>query len=72
MQIYGKDNVFDVERLIDLLSAFESFREAAQSARGDMDAAEFAVPTASRPPASGGSPDLYSHECTVCRTAGSC
>lgn len=48
-QIYGKDDVFDVERLIDLLSAFESFREASQSARGDMDSVEFAVPTQSAP-----------------------
>lgn len=36
--------MFDVERLIDLLSAFESFREASQSARGNMDNAEFALP----------------------------
>ena len=49
VQIYGKNDVFDVERLIDLLSAFESFREASQSARGDLDSAEFAVPTASNP-----------------------
>ena len=48
----GKDDVFDVERLIDLLSAFESFREASQSARGNMDA-EFVVPTANNTPNTG-------------------
>ena len=49
LQIYGKENVFDVERLIDLLGAFETFREASQSARGDLDSSELAVPTTSRP-----------------------
>jgi hypothetical protein len=42
-QIYGKDDVFDVERLIDLLSAFETFREASQSARGNLDASGVAA-----------------------------
>jgi len=53
-QIYGKDDVFDVERLIDLLSAFETFREASQSARGNLDASGVAAaatpaPDAGRP-----------------------
>lgn len=39
-QIYGKHNVFDAERLIDLLDAFETFREASTSARGSMDLAD--------------------------------
>lgn len=34
--IYGKNNVFDAERLVDLLSAFESFKSASISARGSM------------------------------------
>ncbi|KAK9787007.1 hypothetical protein WJX73_009983 [Symbiochloris irregularis] len=45
--IYGKENVFDAERLIDLLGAFETFREASQSARGNMDGDSdaFVLPT---------------------------
>lgn len=35
--IYGKNGVFDAERLIDLLSAFENFSLASNSARGDLD-----------------------------------
>lgn len=35
--VYGKDLVFDADRLIDLLAAFEDFSVAAKSARGDMD-----------------------------------
>eukprot|EP01023_Acetabularia_acetabulum_P028063 TRINITY_DN26537_c0_g1_i1.p1 TRINITY_DN26537_c0_g1~~TRINITY_DN26537_c0_g1_i1.p1 ORF type:complete len:789 (-),score=150.48 TRINITY_DN26537_c0_g1_i1:420-2786(-) len=35
--VYGKNKVFDAERLIDLLSAFESFKVASTSARGEMD-----------------------------------
>jgi aarF domain-containing kinase len=35
--VYGDRNVFDVERLIDLLNAFESYEVAAGSARGDLD-----------------------------------
>ncbi|KAL3162499.1 hypothetical protein ABBQ32_010159 [Trebouxia sp. C0010 RCD-2024] len=35
--VYGKDSVFDADRLIDLLAAFEDFSVAAKSARGDMD-----------------------------------
>jgi aarF domain-containing kinase len=35
--VYGDKNVFDVERLIDLLNAFESYEVAAGSARGDLD-----------------------------------
>lgn len=46
-QIYGKENVFDADRLIDLLGAFETFREASQSARGNMDGDSdaFVLPT---------------------------
>lgn len=36
-QVYGRDTVFDADRLIDLLDAFETFTEASRSARGDMD-----------------------------------
>ena len=36
--VYGKDSVFDADRLIDLLAAFEDFSVASKSARGDMDA----------------------------------
>ena len=35
--IYGKNGVFDAERLIDVLSAFEDFKLASVSARGDLD-----------------------------------
>jgi hypothetical protein len=34
--VYGKESVFDADRLIDLLNAFESFSVAATSARGEM------------------------------------
>ena len=39
LQVYGKDSVFDADRLIDLLAAFEDFSVASKSARGDMDVA---------------------------------
>lgn len=35
--MYGRNTVFDADRLIDLLDAFETFTEASRSARGDMD-----------------------------------
>lgn len=35
--IYGKDKIFDAERLIDLLSAFESFKGASKTATGDLE-----------------------------------
>ncbi|KAL4452695.1 hypothetical protein ABPG75_008357 [Micractinium tetrahymenae] len=35
--VYGRDTVFDADRLIDLLDAFETFTEASRSARGDLD-----------------------------------
>jgi aarF domain-containing kinase len=35
--VYGKQGIFDADRLIDLLNAFESFTVASQSSRGDMD-----------------------------------
>lgn len=35
--VYGRDTVFDVDRLIDLLDAFETFTEHSRSARGDLD-----------------------------------
>ncbi len=34
--VYGKSGVFDADRLIDLLNAFESFSVASRSARGDL------------------------------------
>ena len=37
LQVYGKDSVFDADRLIDLLAAFEDFSVASKSAQGDMD-----------------------------------
>lgn len=40
LQIYGKENNFNAARLIDLLGAYETFREASQSARGSMDVAD--------------------------------
>jgi aarF domain-containing kinase len=41
--VYGKQGVFDADRLIDLLNAFESFTVAAQSSRGDMDQQQLAA-----------------------------
>ncbi|MEW5317018.1 MAG: hypothetical protein WDW38_008351 [Sanguina aurantia] len=35
--VYGKEGVFDADRLIDLLMAFETFVGASKTARGDMD-----------------------------------
>lgn len=35
--VYGKDSVFDADRLIDLLAAFEDFSVASKSATGDLD-----------------------------------
>jgi aarF domain-containing kinase len=46
--VYGKSGVFDADRLIDLLDAFESFTEASRSARGDLDLPLDVVPA---PPA---------------------
>ena len=43
-QIYGKNNLFDADRLIDLLGAFETFRSASTSAAGSS-GAEFTLPT---------------------------
>eukprot|EP00877_Chromochloris_zofingiensis_P007733 jgi/Chrzof1/3212/Cz12g16050.t1_COQ8 len=40
--VYGKEGIFDADRLIDLLNAFESFTVASQSARGDMDKSGYA------------------------------
>lgn len=37
--IYGKGKVFDADRLIDLLQAFETFASNSKTARGNMDAA---------------------------------
>jgi hypothetical protein len=35
--VYGKEGMFDADRLIDLLNAFESFTVASTSAIGDLD-----------------------------------
>jgi aarF domain-containing kinase len=47
--IYGKSGVFDADRLIDLLAAFEAFNESSKSARGTLDLNETVdgVPTSS-------------------------
>lgn len=57
--VYGKKGVFDAERLIDLLDAFEAFTEASQSARGQLDLnvnvdmpAEAYIPRAGEPASS--------------------
>ncbi|KAL6749542.1 ABC1 family-domain-containing protein [Haematococcus lacustris] len=50
--VYGRTNVFDADRLIDLLIALEDFQQAASSARGDMDGpAATALATGLLPPA---------------------
>jgi len=43
--VYGKNSVFDADRLIDLLDAFETFTEASKSARGDLDLSLDVVPS---------------------------
>lgn len=50
--VYGKSNVFDADRLIDLLIALENYSTHAQSARGDMDVAG-SIPVGLRSPSSG-------------------
>ena len=35
--VYGKSGIFDADRLIDLLDAFETFTEASKGARGQLD-----------------------------------
>jgi aarF domain-containing kinase len=45
--VYGKNSVFDADRLIDLLDAFETFTEASKSARGDLDLNLDVVPSSS-------------------------
>lgn len=50
--VYGKSNVFDADRLIDLLIALENYSTHAQSARGDMDMAG-SIPVGLRSPSSG-------------------
>jgi len=59
LQVYGKDSVFDADRLIDLLAAFEDFAVASKSSRGDLDVgpprpgSSFSLPqTPSRPQSS--------------------
>jgi hypothetical protein len=54
--VYGKQKVFDADRLIDLLNAFESFTVAAGSARGGMDElpAAAAAGSSGRAPAAAG------------------
>ena len=41
--VYGKAGIFDADRLIDLLDAFEAFTEASRSARGQLDLDEVIV-----------------------------
>jgi hypothetical protein len=57
VQIYGKENQFNAARLVDLLGAYETFKEASQSARGSLDEGKgvpaVAVPGAAPAPASG-------------------
>lgn len=48
--VYGKQGVFDADRLIDLLDAFETFSVNSKSANGDMDMLALPAPTASTPP----------------------
>lgn len=43
--VYGKDGVFDAEKLIDLLGAFETFKVSSSSAMGDLDIATRPRPT---------------------------
>ena len=40
-QVYGKNKVFDADRLIDLLQAFEVFSEAAAQGQGNLDGLAF-------------------------------
>ena len=57
--VYGKSGVFDADRLIDLLDAFETFSEASKSARGQLDLnQEVDLPAVARP--GGRLPDFVS------------
>lgn len=51
--VYGKSGNFDMDRMIDLLEAFEDFSMNSRSARGDMDTM---VPPASLPASPSGRP----------------
>ena len=35
-QVYGKEDIFDAERVVDLLEALETFTAASSSAQGDL------------------------------------
>jgi hypothetical protein len=52
--VYGKEKVFDADRLIDLLNAFESFTVAAGSARGEMDSLPSGSPHSAADGSNGG------------------
>ena len=42
--VYGRSDVFDADRLIDLLTALEDYSVASKSARGDLDLADLSRP----------------------------
>lgn len=44
-QIYGKERLFDAERVVDLLQALETFSVASASAQGDRASAAAAAPS---------------------------
>ncbi|GMH43909.1 hypothetical protein BSKO_11843 [Bryopsis sp. KO-2023] len=43
--VYGKDGIFDAEKLIDLLGAFETFKVSSSSAMGDLEVGAGPRPT---------------------------
>lgn len=57
--VYGKNNVFDAERIVDLLDAFEDFAVSSRSAQGDLEAAQ-AGPSGRALPQSSSMPDSSS------------
>jgi aarF domain-containing kinase len=48
--VYGKSNVFDADRLIDLLNAFETFTVSTRSATGNLVDTPMALPVPAPPP----------------------
>lgn len=51
--VYGKNNQFDAERIVDLLGAYEGFSKSSRSARGSMDT-DGSAPAGARAPAGNG------------------
>ena len=60
LQIYGKEQLFDAERVVDLLQALETFSVASTSAQGSL------LPPAGNPAAARCAPLLMRCPIAVC------